>query len=229
MITEDFFANRSLASQAAARRIASAIGDSLVDAPEIAIIVTGGSSPINCYELLAETDLPWARVHVILSDDRCVPIEHEASNEGMIMRLLLTGHAANANLVPIYKRGLTPNEQCRFLGEELDSLPLPFSISLLGMGVDGHVASLFPDFAELESGLELCGEDRCVAVETKASRYPRISLTMATLVQSRETLLLFFGDDKREVYERAKLVSGDYPVSRLLQQEQTPVRVFWAP
>ena len=229
MVTEEFFDDRKLASQAAAERISSAIATSLDDAPETSIIVTGGSSPEHCYELLANTALPWGRVNILLSDDRCVPVDHEASNEGLIRRLLLTRHATNAKLLQIYNEELPPDEQCSTLSEQLDSLPLPFSISLLGMGADGHIASLFPDFAELEKGLDLCGEDRCLAVKTTASPFPRISLTMATLVQSRETLLLFFGDDKREVYERAKLVGGDYPVGRLLHQEQTPVHVFWAP
>jgi len=229
MITEEFFGSRSLASQAAAQGIATAIGQSLAGAPETAIVVTGGSSPEECYELLAETDLPWARVYVLLSDDRCVPVDHEASNEGMTRRLLLTKHAAAANLVPLYRRDLAPNDQCRILGKQIEFLPMPFSISLLGMGVDGHFASLFPDFAGLENGLDLDGKDRCVVVETAASAYQRISVTMATLIQSREILLLFFGDDKREVYERAKLENGAYPVSRLLQQRETPVRVIWAP
>ena len=229
MITEEFFVSRSSASQAAAQRIASAIGDSLVDAPETAIIVSGGSSPKECYELLADTDLPWARVHVLLSDDRCVPVNHEASNEGMIRRLLLTGHAANARLLPIYDAELPIADQCTALVDHLDSLPMPFSISLLGMGVDGHFASLFPDFAGLESGLNERGADRCLIVETAASSIPRISLTMATMIQSKEILLLFFGDDKRDIYERAKLPNSVYPVSRLLQQERIPVRTIWAP
>ncbi len=229
MISEQFFASRELASQAAAARISSAIRDSLVDSAETAIIASGGSSPEKCYESLADTALPWNRVHILISDDRCVPVEHEASNEGMIRRLLLTKHADTANLVPIYKQGLTPSDQCRILGEQLDSLPSPFSISLLGMGVDGHFASLFPDFAGLENGLDERGEDQCLMVETAASSFPRISLTMATLIQSRETLLLFFGDDKREIYESAKRPDSNFPISRLLQQEQTPMRAFWAP
>ena len=229
MIEEHFFASRELASEAAAQHISSAIGASLVDTAETAIIVTGGSSPVNCYELLADKALPWHNVHVLISDDRCVPVDHEASNEGMIRRSLLTKHAANANLIPIYKQDLLPEDQCRVLSEQMDSLPLPFSISLLGMGVDGHFASLFPDFSQLENGLDEGGEDRCLPVQTAASSYQRISLTMATMIQSREILLLFFGDEKREIYERAKRPDSNFPVSRLLQQEQTPVRAFWAP
>jgi len=229
MISEQFFASRALASEATATRISSAVRDHLVDAEETAIIVSGGSSPEKCYESLADTALPWNRVNVLLSDDRCVPVEHEASNEGMIRRLLLTKHAANANLIPIYKQDLLPEDQCRVLSEQMDSLPLPFSISLLGMGVDGHFASLFPDFSQLENGLDEGGEDRCLPVQTAASSYQRISLTMATMIQSREILLLFFGDEKREIYERAKRPDSNFPVSRLLQQEQTPVRAFWAP
>ena len=229
MIEEHFFASRELASQAAAQHISSAIGASLVDGAETVIIVTGGSSPKDCYEILASTALPWHKVHILLSDDRCVPVDHEASNEGMIRRLLLTKHAANANLVPIYKQELSPEDQCRLSSERMDSLPLPFSISLLGMGVDGHIASLFPDFSGLENGLDEGGQDQCLAVQTTASPHPRVTLTMATLIQSKEILLLFFGDEKRDIYERAKLPNSIYPVSRILQQDRVPVRTIWAP
>ena len=228
-ISETFYASRELASQAAAQHISSAIGVSLVDAAETAIIVTGGSSPVNCYELLADTALPWHKVHVLISDDRCVPLDHEASNEGMVRRLLATHCARDVRIVSIYNPKVPPEETCAVLGAQMESLPMPFSISLLGMGVDGHFASLFPDFAELESGLDEDGEERCLPVQTSASEYPRITLTMATLIKSKEILLLFFGGDKREVYERAKLPDSEYPISRLLRQEQAPVHIIWAP
>lgn len=228
MINEHFFASREMASEAAAEHVSSAISAGLVDTPETAIIVTGGSTPVTCYELLSDTALPWHKVHVLISDDRCVPADHEASNEGMIRRSLLTKRAAKAKLVPVYNDELSPEDQCRVLSERMDSLPLPFSISLLGMGTDGHFASLFPDSAGLENGLDEHGADRCLMVETAASSYPRITLTMATLVESKEILLLFFGDDKRDIYEHAKRSNSNYPIGHLLQQ-QIPVCTFWAP
>jgi 6-phosphogluconolactonase len=228
MLTEEFFPSRLLASRAAARQITAAIERSLVNASETAVIVSGGSTPEHCYEILANTALPWDKVNILPSDERCVPVDHEASNEGMLRRSLMTNRATHATLVSIYDQGLPPEDQCGALCEKLNSLPLPFSTSLLGMGADGHFASLFADWEGLNEGLDPDTERRCMLVSTAASPQSRITLTMSTLLQSREILLLFFGDTKREVYEQAKLPESDYPLSGLLQQQRTPVRVIWA-
>jgi 6-phosphogluconolactonase len=228
-LTEEFFSSRSLASVAAAQRVAGAIRRSLAVQPQAALVVSGGSTPEDTFQLLADTDLRWDKVHIMLSDERCVPVDHEASNEGMIRRLLVTHRAASAKLVSIYESELSPEDQCGAVTEKLKSVPSPFSISLLGMGEDGHFASLFPDFDRLKEGADPDSDLRCMLVRTAASPHPRITLTMSTLLQCNEILLLFFGDTKRETYERAKLPDGDYPVSRLLQQQRTPVHTIWAP
>lgn len=228
-LTEEFFDSQSLASAAAAERVADALKKRLVDQPQASLVVTGGSTPENCYQLLAKTALPWDRVHIVLSDERCVPVDHEASNEGMIRRLLMTERAASANLVSIYAKELAPDDQCDAITEKLNSMPTPFSMSLLGMGEDGHFASLFADFDRLNEGLDPDSDQRCMLLRTAASPHPRITLTMSTLSRSNEILLLFFGATKRKIYERAKLPDCDYPVSRLLQQQQTPVHTIWAP
>ena len=228
-ISEVFYASRSLASAAAAQHVSENIRAGLGNAKELAIVLTGGSTPKECYETLAKIDLPWNNVHILLSDDRCVPIDHEASNEGMVRRLFATDCARDVRIVSIYDPEVPPEDTCIALSAQMESLPMPFSISLLGMGADGHFASLFPDVSGLEDGLDEDGEERCLPVHTAFSRYPRITLTMATLIKSKEMLLFFFGEDKRDVYESAKLPESAYPISRLLQQEQTPVRVIWAP
>ena len=228
-LSEEFFTSRSLASQAAAEYIVAAIQRSLTDAPEATIIVSGGSTPGNSYEILANTALPWHRVHVLLSDERCVPVDHEASNEGMIRRLLMINRAADANLVSVCDKDLSLQDQCDALSQKLTLLPTPFSIALLGMGEDGHFASLFPDCDRPDDGFNPDSEHRCMLVRTAASAQSRITLTMSTLLRSREILLLFFGDAKRAVYEQAKLPDRDFPLSRLLQQQRTPVRAMWAP
>ena len=228
-INEAFYASRSLASAAAAQHVAENIDSGLGNAAELAVVFSGGSTPQECYEILAKTDLPWDKVHILLSDDRCVPIDHEASNVGMVRRMFATDCARNVRIESIYDPAVPPENTCIALSAKMESLPMPFSISLLGMGADGHFASLFPDFSELDDGLDEDGEERCLPVHTASSQYPRVTLTMATLIKSKEILLLFFGEDKRDVYESAKLPESAYPISRLLQQEQTPVRVIWAP
>ena len=229
MLNEEFFANRSLASQSVAKRITAALEHDLDKAPEAALIVSGGSTPKQCYELLANTQLAWDRVHILLSDERCVHPDHQASNEGMIRRSLVTHRAAKAKLVSVCDSDLPLVGNCDVLAEKMRALPKPYSAALLGIGEDGHFASLFPDFDRLDEGLDLDSKQSCMLVNTAASPHPRVTLTMPSILQSREVLLLFFGNEKRAMYERAKLGDCRYPLSRLLQQQHTPVRMFWAP
>ena len=229
MLTEAIFPHPADASAALAHHIAHAIQQRLATAAETALVVSGGSTPENCYRELASTDLPWHRVHVVLSDERCVPPDHPASNEGMIRRILLQGHAKAARFVSLFDGELPPDRRVDLLRRTLGALPLPFAATLLGMGVDGHFASLFPATAGLSEGLNLDSDQPCLVMEPAASPQARITLTLTTLLQSDEILLLFFGADKRAVFEEATRDPDRYPVGRLLHQQRTPVRVFSAP
>ena len=97
------------------------------------------------------------------------------------------------------------------------------------MGTDGHFASLFPDAENLAEGLDLESRTLCLPVKTAASPHARISLTLAALSRSDEIVLLFFGDEKRVIYDKAKAGNARYPVTRLLRQKRAPVYVYWAP
>ncbi|MGI9247728.1 MAG: 6-phosphogluconolactonase [Woeseiaceae bacterium] len=226
-MAEHFFETRLEASMAAADRITQLLANRLDNNNDASIIVSGGTSPRQCLAALANAPLDWQRVQVVLSDERWVPPDHEDSNERLVRESLLVGAAATATLLPVYAEGSSPEERC----EQLQSpLPvLPFSCSLVGIGTDGHFASLFPDAEQLELGLNVESDRLYVPVTTAASPHPRISMTLAGISRSDEIALLFFGDEKLDVYKQAKVSSNGYPLSRLLRQKRAPVRLFWAP
>ena len=226
---DNFFTTRDQAATAAANWIAASLGRRLGSDGAASLVVTGGSSPARCYEVLAAADLAWDKVHVLLSDERWVPQSDPDSNEKMVRETLLVGRASDANLHGFYNKNIIIEEQCKVFSSSLAALPSPFASTLLGMGSDGHIASLFADSPQFADGVDADGEQLCIAVTTAASPHPRISLTLAALLQSDEIVLLFFGDDKREVYEKAKLDPEAYPVSRLMNQDRVPVHAFWAP
>lgn len=226
---DNFFAVREHASIAAANWIASSLATRLQSDSSASLVVTGGSSPSRCYETLADTELAWNHVHVLLSDERWVPESDKDSNERMVRQTLLVKRAAGANLLSFYNKNNSIEKQCEVISSQMNGLPMPFASTLLGMGGDGHIASLFADSPEFEDGIDTSSGKRVIAVSTPASPHPRISLTLSALLQSDEIVLLFFGHDKREVYEQAKLDPEAYPVSRLLHQQHVPVHVFWAP
>ena len=226
---ENFFDSRETASIAAAERIAAALGRRLDAQGEASVVISGGTSPAGVFAELARAPLAWPDVHVILSDERWVPPDHADSNEKLVRDTLLTGAAKEARVLPVYKPGVTVEERCGELNDELRLAPFPFACALLGMGEDGHFASLFPDAENLEEGLDVDSSELSIPVNTAASPHPRVSLTLSALSRSDEILLLMFGDRKREVYEAAKQTANGYPVFHLLRQKRAPVYVYWAP
>ncbi len=226
-MNEHFFETRLEASEAAAKRMAELLSNRLDNQAEASIIVSGGTTPGQCLAALAKTPLDWQRVQVALSDERWVPADHEDSNEKLVRESLLVDEAATAQLLPVYAADVSPEQRCEALQNPLPALP--FSCSLIGMGADGHFASLFPDAEQLALGLDVeCGR-LYIPVTTKASPHPRISMTLAGISRSDEIALLFFGEEKLDVYKKALESTNGFPVSRLLRQKRAPVRLFWAP
>ena len=226
---DHIFETREEAAMAAAQRIGEALLRRLDGQGEASLVVSGGTSPAGVFAELAKTTLPWSDVHVILSDERWVPPEHEDSNEKLVRETLLAGGAQDASLLPVYRPDVTIEERCSEISEELLQAPFPFACALLGMGEDGHFASLFPDAENLQEGLDVDSRQLCIPVQTAASPHPRVSLTLSALSRSDEIVLLIFGDAKRDVYETAKTSTNGNPVSHLLRQKRAPVHVYWAP
>lgn len=226
---EHKFETREEASIAAAEHIRAALARRLELQPEASLVVSGGTSPARCLQELATTPLDWQRVHVLLSDERWVPAGSDDSNEMLIRKNLLQGNGAEARLHPVHSEPFNIDERCELLEETVLTLPFPFACALLGMGEDGHFASLFADAENLEKGLDVDSAHLCLPIRTAASPFDRITLTLSALSRSDSIALLFFGDEKRGVYQRARENSGAFPVSRLLLQKRAPVHVFWAP
>jgi len=222
------FADRAAASSATAGILEESLRRDLQRRGRAALVVSGGSSPAAAFRQLSAAPVDWRQVAVTLSDERWVPAEDPASNAGMLRRDLLRGPAAAARLVPLFRPGMPASQAAPLVEQDLLALPRPFSCVLLGMGEDGHFASLFPDFDGLAEALDPEGRVQCVAVSTAASPFPRVSLTLAALLDTALVLLLIFGSAKQGVYEAA-LGGAAYPVTALLQQGAVPVTVVWAP
>jgi 6-phosphogluconolactonase len=176
---------------------------------------------------LSAYELEWQDVRVVLTDERWVPSDHEDSNERLVRETLLQDKASGGNVLSLYQSDLSVDERCDSLQTELKGTQ--FAAALVGMGADGHFASLFPDAAGLKTGLKTQNRLFYMPVRTAASPYPRISMTLGALLQSDEILLLFFGDEKLAVYEKAKAGDTSYPIAALLEQQVVPVNLYWAP
>jgi 6-phosphogluconolactonase len=221
------YQNRTEASHAAAQCIALNIKKQWQSEGHASIVVSGGSTPGECFDVLSRQALPWENVSVVPSDERWVEPTHADSNERLIRARLLQNLAVDAQVLPLFRTKSTVESAVNQIEDDLDTA-MPFASVLLGMGEDGHFASLFPDFDGLEQALDPNDLRLCTPVKTAASPYQRMSLTLAALKQTQHVALLMFGQAKRRVFEQAQSGGTQYPIESLLKQLQSPVTVFWA-
>jgi 6-phosphogluconolactonase len=225
------FESRTSASAAAADQLATLIRKALAVSAEsqAAFVVSGGSTPGPCFDLLSRQGLDWSRVTVLPSDERWVPAGDPNSNEGLIRARLLKRRAAEGRVLSFFRPGIEAKLAPALIERDLKALVQPFSAVLLGMGEDGHFASLFPDFKDLKMALDPAAAAYCIAVKTAGSPHLRISLTLSALLNSVHTVLLIFGETKRAVFEAASAGHSGYPIESLLLHTRGPLTVCWAP
>ena len=220
------FQDEAALAAAAAAATADVLRAGLALRGHATLIGTGGRSPAPVYDVLREVDLDWGRVTISLSDDRFLPMTSPDSNERLVRERLLQGRAAAATFLPLYANTPSPEAAADIAEPQLRVLA-PFDMLFLGMGEDGHVASLIPGSPVMEAGLDPAGGRFVIGVPAGVGSPPvaRISLTLPALLAVRSALVLIRGAVKREIVERG---SG-LPVHAFLKQSKAPVRVLWAP
>jgi 6-phosphogluconolactonase len=210
------FSSREAASAAATTFLVEHLESRLVHQSRAALMVSGGSSPVACLRQLSERAIDWSRVDVSLTDERLVAVTHEASNEKMVRETLLMNVASGANF-------------CELSAANADLIVSTQPVCLVGMGEDGHFASIFPDSSELDDLLDLDAAPAVVNITTDSSPYPRRTANLAMLLRSSVILLLVYGEKKRAVLEASSERLSDLPIARLIQQTRVPITIYWAP
>ena len=206
-----------------ANRLAGELGDCLRRHEHASFAVPGGTTPGPVFDALCAADLDWARVHVLLTDERWVPEGDPRSNTRLLHERLLRGHAADARLVAVRTQG-TPEEEAARLSEVL-APELPISVLLLGMGADMHTASLFPGATGLAEALA-SDAPPVVAVRPPGALEERVTLSAAALDGAMSKHILITGEEKREALERARrLGPHEAPVAAVWDE----ALVHWAP
>ena len=225
-INERSYPDIETAAHALADDLAAILKSALAERGRALLAVSGGRTPRHVFERLRAAAIDWSAVTVTLIDERWVPPDHADSNERLVREYLLQGDAAAATFVPLYGGEDSPMEGQEACEARLAQLNLPFDAVYLGMGPDGHFASLFPGDAVVN-----VRDGRCVAVPASGERVPRMSLTAPTVLNTRRVFLLFNGPDKHGKFAEARTPGSPdaVPLRLVVRQETVPVTVLTAP
>ncbi len=224
------FPDQQTLVSALAEHLAAALRRDIAAQGRASLAVSGGSTPLPLFERLSELDIPWRNVLITLADERWVDASSPDSNEALARRSLLRNRAAAATFIGLKTAAATAAAGTADCEARLAVLPRPFTAVILGMGNDGHTASLFPCAPQLVEAADLrCGR-RCAALRPQTAPHERISLTLPALLDAREIILHITGSEKKIVLEQA-LSAGPpeaMPVRFILRQQAAPVAVYWS-
>ena len=211
----------------AATQIAGLLTESIASRGTASLVVAGGSTPQPIFNRLSQMHLDWAKVHVGLTDERWVRATHTDSNEHLVRHALLRNQASSAEFHPLYSNTPRPSAGLAEAERSINSMPRPFDVVLLGMGTDGHFASLFPGLPETKVGLDLHNPALCVAVDKPQSGYARLSLTITALLYARLILVAISGRPKRAIALQALAGNAETPIATLLSHRKDDLEFLW--
>ncbi|OQW78679.1 MAG: 6-phosphogluconolactonase [Proteobacteria bacterium ST_bin11] len=236
MVREFFFEQRSHLFTALVAECQDVLSEAISKHGMATLLVSGGSTPAPLYEALSKSDLNWKKIKVALVDERWVDNQHSASNEALIRRSLLINNAKNVEFIGMKTPDITAKQGQADTETRYGKLPQPFTLAIVGMGPDGHTASLFPHAEGLANALSEDNQQLTAAItaiqsEVTGANTERLTLTRSALLKSERIVILFTGEDKLAVFNSAQKPGPleDMPIRALLNQEDVPVELYWAP
>ena len=215
------FASRDEMVSVAATQIADAVTSAVATRGAASLMLSGGSSPRPVYEALSDMDLPWDKVTIGLVDDRWITRGQAGSNETFLDATLLKGKAKAAKFIGLKTDDANPAAGVKASEAQLSAIPQPFDVCVMGMGLDGHTASWFPQSNGLKEALDPNNSDTVIAIDARgcpvAGDHPdRITLTLSAVMASKQIILMIPGAGKSDVFKASAVKSVyDAPVKAL--------------
>lgn len=217
-------------AQALAKAVAADLRDAIARNGQARIALSGGNTPRAFLLALSRQPLAWAQVTVVPVDERWLPPHHPRSNERLLRGHLLQGAAAQARLLSLWRPSPTPESALQPVLTAVANQALPLDVAVLGMGEDGHVASLFPDLVRRDIGLQARGRAPVLAVRSGAAPEPRMTLTLTAIFTAPALYLHIESAAKHAVLDAAARDSRSrLPIRALLAGAPTPPQLYWCP
>ncbi|WP_304717648.1 6-phosphogluconolactonase [Neisseria viridiae] len=224
------YENAAEAAQSLADAVADALQGALDEKGSAVLAVSGGRSPIAFFNALSQKDLDWGKVGVTLVDERVVPTDHVDSNTGLVREYLLKNKAEVAMWIPMVEDGKTETElhPDAVVDYALKHYKQP-DVLVLGMGNDGHTASIFPKSPQFQTAIDGSAGVALVHTTPVTAPHERISMTLGAIARTQNIFLAIQGAEKKAVFDQAAQGENrEYPISFVLNRQGVKCHVFYA-
>ena len=214
-------------AQLLATAIADQLRNALVHQERASLAVSGGRTPTAMFALLSQTDIDWHRVDITLVDERWVDESHNASNATLVRQHLLQNNASAARFVPMYNGAESNIAGVADCQAALRTMALPIDVLVLGMGNDGHTASLFPNCGALHQAMTEANTALCAATTAPVEPCQRMTLTARQIHLAKHKFLHLVGEDKLDTLTQAMSQRSPLkmPIFAFLQR---PLAIYWS-
>ena len=214
-------------AESLAAAIAHCLAQALTQQPRASLAVSGGRTPTTMFAALSKHAIAWDRVDITLVDERWVNEASTSSNASLVRQNLLQSAASAANFIPLYNGAPSNLEGCQSCHQQLTRISRPIDVVVLGMGNDGHTASLFPNCPNLAHAMAQVNTSLCAATTAPVAPQQRITLTAQQIHLSRHKFLHLVGTDKLATLQQAMQLRSPskMPIFAFLQR---PLSIFWS-
>jgi 6-phosphogluconolactonase len=223
------FENTSALDFDLAERVVGLLSAAIEAKGSASLVVSGGRTPMGFFHLLSQQLLDWEKVSITLADERWVDGDHQDSNDKLVRENLLINEACKAQFIPLKNHAVDAMDGEADCEQALAGLD-QFTVVILGMGDDGHTASLFPGAEALALGLDMDSGRSAIAVTPTEAPHQRMSMTLPRLLNAEQVIIHISGAGKQDVLQAAQ--AGDdvaeLPIRAILNQQVAPLSIYWA-
>jgi 6-phosphogluconolactonase len=225
---EHFFLEQKELIDTLSSKIIDNLQEAILKKGSASLLVSGGSTPKPLFEKLSSFNIPWEKIKVALCDERWIDKNHKDSNEKLVRDSLLVNFAEKATFISMYQEYIDIEDAQDVCSNIYEKELFPFDVLILGMGNDGHTASLFPNNIKLKEALETT-KGFCICMKPDTAPYERMSLTKTAILSATNIYLHFEGVEKQDVYKKVLegASSNDMPVSAILNQDKKKIEVYY--
>lgn len=208
-------------------RIAKRLGDAINAKGYATLVVSGGSTPKPLFQYLSHAPIDWSKVTVTLADERCAPAESDLSNARLVHENLIRNKAANANFISLHTDSVGLEQSVAQASSQMTSLP-KYDCVILGMGNDGHTASIFPEASGRDEALDMGNPNSAMLIDPVTVDPLRITQTARRLLDTEWMVLHITGDEKSQLLDQILSAPEPkkWPISFFLTQTETPFSVY---